>query len=396
LLHKEMLPMPVAMLDCVPEQASSEAMPALRILVLARAACEDGVGRAELARDLSFAGGAGVARHAPEAELAELVRAGLVAENKSRFRATERGVSELGQALGGKLTLKSWADLRDHRLVAKSLGLERDSAARIKSLSRPDQLRAEILAQHFGFRVRGAASASRLRSELALIALGRAFGNAAAGPVRSGLSAKASRLLAGQLLHKPRDVGTDSRLITLLAAEVVGSAKPDADALRLALLRRYASDGATCALDLASAKSPRKARPPKLGVKTQAVAQLVPPVEAPNVVPVPLPVLPPAANRPGIEGFAAAVNSSAAGVSEGWPGNRKALISRVWQAIEAAHPAWGLSAIEFKAMLAEAHRTGHLALATADLKDKGQLRELADSAITYKNTVWHLVRVQDA
>ena len=67
----------------------------------------------------------------------------------------------------------------------------------------------------------------------------------------------------------------------------------------------------------------------------------------------------------------------------------------VWGAIAAKHPGWGLSEIEFKAMLAEAHRTGHIVLATADLKDKRLLRELQESAIAYKNTVFHLVRVED-
>ena len=362
--------MAVAMLDHASEQASGGALPALRILVLARTACEDGITRAELARDLAFTNstGSASARPALDAELAALVRADLVAENRSRFRATESGGAALTSVLGAKLSTKSWADLRDQRLVALALGLERDSAARIKALARPDQLRAEVLGARFGFRLRGAATAPRLRSELALAALECAFGNTvkSAAAARSGLSTKTARLLAGQLLAKPRDVGTDSRLVALLAAETVGTSKTDADALRLAILRRWAATSG----------------------------------EAPAAAPVasPAPVgahRPPAASRPDLAGFAAAVNTAARAVAEGWPGNFKALVSRVWQTIAAEHPGWGLSAIEFKAMLAEAHRTGHLVLATADLKDKRQLRELQDSAITYKNTVWHLVRVQD-
>ena len=58
--------------------------------------------------------------------------------------------------------------------------------------------------------------------------------------------------------------------------------------------------------------------------------------------------------------------------AEGWPGNRKAFISQVWDAIRTSHPEWGLSEIEFKCMLAEAHRAGQLVLADADLKDKQQ------------------------
>ena len=104
---------------------------------------------------------------------------------------------------------------------------------------------------------------------------------------------------------------------------------------------------------------------------------------------------PAAAARPGLEGFAKAVQGAAKDHSEGWPGSRKAFVSLVWLAISERHPEWGLSPIEFKAMLAEAHRTGHLVLATADLKDRGQLKKLQDSAIHYKNTVWHLIRVDE-
>jgi hypothetical protein len=46
-------------------------------------------------------------------------------------------------------------------------------------------------------------------------------------------------------------------------------------------------------------------------------------------------------------------------------------------------------------MLAEAHRSGQVELATADLKDGRDLQSLEDSKILYKNTVWHFVRVQD-
>lgn len=370
--------MTVAVLDPACEQASGGALPALRILVLARAACEDGITRAELARDLAFAISPASARHALEAELVALVRAEQVVENRSRFRASGRGSAALSTALGGKVATTSWAELRDQRLVAKALGLEGLSAARSKALARPDQLRAEILGRRFGFKVPAAVSAARLRSELALVALERAFGGSmkSSASLRSGFNAKTARLLAGQLLAKPRDVGTDSRLVALLAAEAAGAVKSDADALRLAVLRRYA---------VGSAKEVPKQRAELRAATIQepVAAKLQPATK------------PPAASRPGLEGFAAAVNTAASGVAEGWPGNRKALVCRVWQAITSGHPGWGLSEIEFKAMLTEAHRTGHLVLATADLKDKRQLRELQASAITYKNTVWHLVRVQD-
>jgi hypothetical protein len=93
--------------------------------------------------------------------------------------------------------------------------------------------------------------------------------------------------------------------------------------------------------------------------------------------------------------FCRAVIDAARPVSEGWPGNRKAFISLVWKAIRNARPDWGLSEIAFKGMLAEAHRSGQVELATADLKDGRDLKSLEDSKILYKNTVWHFVRVQD-
>ena len=99
--------------------------------------------------------------------------------------------------------------------------------------------------------------------------------------------------------------------------------------------------------------------------------------------------------RPDMAEFSHAVVSAARPVSEGWPGNRKAFISLVWKAIRSARPEWELSEIVFKSMLAEAHRSGHVVLAGADLKDKCNLKELEDSKILYKNTVWHFVRVED-
>ena len=76
--------------------------------------------------------------------------------------------------------------------------------------------------------------------------------------------------------------------------------------------------------------------------------------------------------------FCSAVIDAARPVAEGWPGNRKAFISLVWKAIRNARPDWGLSEIAFKGMLAEAHRSGRVELATADLKDGRDLKSLEE------------------
>ena len=44
-------------------------------------------------------------------------------------------------------------------------------------------------------------------------------------------------------------------------------------------------------------------------------------------------------------------------------------------------------------MLAEAHRAGQLALANADLKDNNNIKDLQESAVAYKNAVFHFIRV---
>jgi len=99
-------------------------------------------------------------------------------------------------------------------------------------------------------------------------------------------------------------------------------------------------------------------------------------------------------SRPNLPGFADIVRSAAERCGEGWPGNKKAFICNVWNEIQASHAEWGLTEIEFKAMLLEAHRTGYLVLANADLKPKRYAAEFQASAVSYKNTVWHYVRAE--
>ncbi len=384
--------MTVALLERRPQPAGDQALPGLRLMVLARIACEEGATRPELARELGPYVGSGPAARLPiEAELAQLVRAGLAIEQRARFAASPDGLFRLHSALSLKALPRTWTELRDVRLVAKALGLEGDAPARLKGLGRPDELRAEILIEAYGLKLKGSASTSRLRAALALVALERAFGNRIKGELTAsaGLNAKASRVLAGQLLRKPRDAGTDKRLVALLAAEVVGAAKLDAEHLRSGLLKRLAlAGGATHVARQRKEEPPVPAAPEAAPTAKAARGNVVAPPTAASAE------RPPAASRPDLPGFVRVVQAAAAEHAEGWPGNRKALVSRVFKVIAAAHPGWGLSLVEFKAMLAECHRIGQLALATADLKDKGQLEELRQSAIVYKNTVWHLVRVE--
>jgi hypothetical protein len=102
---------------------------------------------------------------------------------------------------------------------------------------------------------------------------------------------------------------------------------------------------------------------------------------------------PPVARPLDLSGFATEVRRLAAGEAQGWSGDRKAYISRVWRTLREKRPEWGLSEIEFKCMLAEAHRSGQLSLANADLKDQSNIKDVQDSAVIYRNAVFHFIRV---
>jgi hypothetical protein len=352
-------------------------------LVLARIATQGGATRADVRRDLQPMVAHRLSpaewREAAERAADEIVAAGLATESRGRLAASDTGAAEVARLLGRRATATAtWSARRDVDLVAKSLGLEGESAVKLKALSKPEGLRALVVQKAFGLPLRPRQSAARLRADLAVIALERAFGNKIKSGLGagSGLSAKAGRLLAGQLALRPREYPSDGRLVAQLAAEAVGTPQASLEALRTALLR-----------DLV----------------TRLLAPAAPPAAQPLARAAPRPAndlepaasgLPPLA-RPDLDGFSAEVLIAARGHAEGWPGNRKAFISRVWQAIRAARPEWGLSEIEFKGMLAEAHRAGRLVLANADLKDKKNLKDFEDSAIGYKNTVWHFVRIED-
>ena len=266
-------------------------------------------------------------------------------------------------------------------------------------LAKPDGLRIAILETSFSLRVKGVPTAGRIREALAAASLRRAFGNKSTTELagKLGLSAKASRLLAAQLSRKPRDFGTDSRLIATLAAECVGASSTDPEAVRLALLRRYFAAPAKSA----SAKSPASKRPAVVAPMPvqppprapAGSAEPVPQARAPVLQPPPQPKSAPTSGRPDLNGFATEVRRQAASAAHGWSGDRKAYISHVWRNVSVQHPGWNLSEIEFKCMLAEAHRSGHIALVNADLKDKSNIKDVQDSAVVYRNAVFHLIRV---
>jgi hypothetical protein len=390
--------------------AETHALPAgaaepLLTLVLARCAAEGGATRSEVARDLAGylpqTGGAAAAKVRVTAVIDQAVRQALAEEQRQRLALSERGRALLQDTLGGAVA-RTWPEIRDGRLLIRALGLVGEPAARQKLATRTDGLRALVVVRSYGLKLRGNLSPARIRAALAVVALARAFGNKIRGELGAGdgLSTKASRLLASKLSSRRREFGSDSRLVAALAAESLGLRSDSIEDLRAALLRRYAAGTAEAPASPVANETKRPAagegpaaRPPA----DRPPAPSSPP--APAAVTAPRPAEPPscpaAASRPDLAGFVREVQAVARTRAEGWPGNRKAYVCHVWSGINHQRPEWGLSEIEFKSMLAEAHRTGHIVLANADLKDKRTQREVQASAIAYKNTVWHFVRVED-
>ena len=372
--------MATAALEARAAPADADVPSSLRVMVLARAGADAGATQSELARGLAPFVSHKLSPAAWQSALDRTLRAleneGLIAGSRGRATLTAQGRAVCSGLFGAGGLPAAWDEIRDTRLVAIALGIEAEAAVRRQALTRPDGLRAAILQNAFGLNIKGPPSPRRLRSALAVVALERAFGGSikvglGAG---SGLSAKVGRLIAGQLSRRPRDFGTDSRLIAALAAEQVGAAQTDADTLRTAILRNFVSQSFASPL-------------PSAWDVCASATPVAPPPSVPRV--------PSSAAPPDPTGFAREVHSAARTRAAGWPGNSKAFISHVWQALQVRCPEWGLTELEFKSMLAEAHRTGHVTLSSADLKDKKDIKELQESAVVYKNTVWHFVRVED-
>ena len=353
----------------------------LRQVALVRIAAGEGrTSRAVLAQDLApivpHRLPLGQWRALIDREIAGLLADGFAIEAGAHLAVSDAGSASVRRFLGVKGTLpRGWQELRDVRLIAKALGLERLAAKDLKLLARPDGLRAAVVQTAYQLKIKGIASPSRLRSALAALALQRAFGNHIKAGLagKGGLSAKAGRLLAGQLSRAPRDFGTDTRLIAALAAEQIGGKQADVEALRRAVLGRF--------LDGAVASGKVVLRAPLRAADLQPVSPLdaVPPLVLPG--------------RPDLPGFVSEVCRQAAALAQGWVGNRQAYISHVWRALQQVRSDWSLSEIEFKCMLVEAHRAGQLALANADLKDHKSIKDVQESAVVYKNAVFHYIRV---
>jgi hypothetical protein len=316
-------------------------------------------------------------------DLAALADAGLVELKASSAAATGAGEKRVAMLLGGRGGVpKSWAEARNIRLIARALWMENEPPKKLAALAKADGLKAAIIMSAYRLKLRGPASPVRLRQALARVALSRVLtaAEATVSPSKSGMSATAERALAGRLSTSGKTFRTDQQLIAALAAEHVGADMADLARLQDAILRR-------------SLVKTGEAQPPVRPKRTSATAKAIAPLVAPRSAPAVVPPPPLIQAKPTLIAFADDILKLATPVADGFAGNRRAWISKVWTTVQAQRPHWGLTEVEFKAMLTEAHRSGHLVLANADLRDERNLRDVQASAVTYRNTVFHYVRV---
>lgn len=385
----------------------------LAAVVLARVAAASATER-EIVHDLQpyLRGGpfAGKARDEIASLVTALTAAGLISRNGPSIAATGAGQAAATTFLGidGAVGIPAWPLVRDGYLVLTALGARPVGATALKAVQRADGLRAAIVASAWKLRTGARPTAAQIRAKLALIALERAFGNGIKGELSSktALSPKASRMLAAQLARKPKHFATDQRLIAQLAVDAVATTKGDVESLRTGVIHRFLADELQSPARPVDKGEPKEETPAASRQAMEPRKDAAPPF-APAAVPDgPSPPQRPAsatasslARQPHAPGspaaFVAAVKAAARSKAEGWTGNRRAFVSHVWSAFSEANPSWAVGMAQFKSLLAEAHRLGVISLVTADLRNKQTIADIEASAITWKNTTWHYVRVED-
>ena len=232
-------------------------------------------------------------------------------------------------------------------------GLERLAVKSSKPSATPDGLRAAIVQTAYKVKVKGVATPSRLRSALAAVALQRAFGNQIRPPCGQDRAAGAGgtstwlRSLPdpARLRHRhPPDRRAGGRAPWY---QVGRSRSAAARRVLPFLCRGWSRPTTSPRVCLRNRKRRRHSCRHRL--PSSAVGPTFP---------------------GSCSGSAPARRGTRAGLGRQPQGLH---LPRLARAGASSAPDWGLSEIEFKCMLIEAHRAGSLALANADLKDHSNI-----------------------
>ena len=308
-----------------------------------------------------------------------LLTEGLVVTRRMRLAITGAGTAAATRFLGAPIPARAdWIEVRDVLLVGRALGIEVANGARRKKLESAQGLRGAILERSFGVPAAKAKTVTGLRDTLARKAAAKGTGAAASNKTQ-GKTNRARRAVE-RLLRRPREFASDSALLAELAAEQVGAQQTSVPSLRKAILRKL----------IGRPGEPRSSRERPVPMAQPVPKAALAAISHALMAPVSQPVEPVDARA-----FAIAVLSAAKACAEGWQGNRRAYVVKVWEVLTRTHPEWHVSIDDFKARLIEAHKAGSLTLAYADLRSKDTIDLVQASAVRDRNNEWHFIRIDD-
>jgi hypothetical protein len=238
----------------------------------------------------------------------------------------------------------TWKKVKATYLLARTLDLPPTKAV-LARLSSADGVRATLLKQQHGMLDADSLSLAQVRDRL----LWRQLGVETERPF--SLSAVQAHLLGKVLDTETKD---PRKAVEQLAARSAGATRVDAEAVRLALLRRWALPESE-----PHAPSETPSTPTEQDIRPED----------------------------SVASFAEHVLTVARALPTGRFGQNKVFISHVWKALQ---PEWG-SREAFDVALLEANRTRHLSLTRADLVAAMDPHDVAESEVRSYGASFHFV-----
>jgi len=276
--------------------------------------------------------------------LVEKVSAEKNSKKKERYRLTDEGKKQVESLLNASYFPKklSWQKMRDKYLAAMAINYRIDSDKSYRKFT-PGRIKAMILAQYFNLSFEEIPTREHVRNALCWKAIGenssKAFNKTNAFPYIITLLQNVDNSMKGKINYD------------LLVAQATGARNASLNTINNALV----------SIMISSSNSV---------LKTE--------IESPQSF--------------DLNSFSQQVQKIANESPTGRFGSNHVFISHVWQYFRKTPFADGMSEIDFKQHLLDAHRARLLNIVEEDLPDRRDPNDIQSSAIPYLNTVFHYVR----
>jgi hypothetical protein len=255
----------------------------------------------------------------------------------------------------------SWRTIQDRYLVPRALGVAPDDEATRQRIARHDGLAAFLLRQHHELPEHVALTPGSLMESLVCKELGH--------PEAASLKELCLRVLRDRF---GEDAGRKpQKWVKEMSTRIVRANRASLDALRTAILARWAGEGVegeepAAETDLARPRAPSEEQPAAVGDRISFD--------------------PPA--------FAATVLEVARGCPDGWLGDDRVLISHVWRQLRQEPSLAGLELAPFKQYLLEAKHAGLIELRHAGAGQVGGADREHSEIRDPDGSTFHVVRVE--